>query len=133
MPMAGDDQETCGPDAGDFGKAKPEAGTQCGVRKPDDHDGRDHVHNGHLDGHHDTASDPGIAAEEIGNDDEFAVAGTEGMEDAVDEGDGKAEEERAQILAAFDRVHVLGDFGVRPALEIDNEALPALPGPAFLS
>ena len=70
--------------------------------------------------HDDPAHDPRVAAEEIGDDDEFPVPRSEGMDASVSERDRHPQKEGAEIVAALERAHVQCDFRIRLALEFDR-------------
>ena len=117
---ADDDQKARGTHPRHLREPDPEAGAEHGVRQPHDDDGRDDVDDRDLGGHHDAAPDTNLPAEKVRDDDELAVPGSERVDDSVGERDGEADEERAEVVAAFDGVHVRGDLGIRAALEFED-------------
>ena len=117
---ADDDQEARGAHPRHLREPDSEACLQHGVRQPYDDDRRDDVDDRDLGGHHDAAHHSDLPAEEVRDDDELAVSGAERVDNSIGERDGEAEEERAEVVAPFDGVHVRRDLGVRTTLEIDD-------------
>ena len=117
---ADDEQEAGGTDARHLGEPHSEAGPEHDIRHPHDDDGRDDMDDRDLNGHDHAAPHPHLPAQEVRNDHELAVSGSERVDDSVGERDGEAEEERTEVIAPFDGVHVSRDFGVRPSLEVED-------------